>query len=475
MTIDPRRMDAFFRPTSIAVVGAGERPTSSGGAVLRNLRLCGWAGRVVPVNPKGGVIQGLPAVTSLREISPPADLVAVLVRPEAILDVAREAAATGHRNLLILPGGFSEAGDVGKARDAELRAVAAAEDLLIGGPNCGGLVNVLDADARFAATFFRDVPTGGPVALISQSGAIAEEMIAASHRDGIPLGAIVSVGNAMHLDLADYVDYLGADEKCGAILLYVESFGDADRFQEVAARVSRRKPIIALVGGRTEAGREAAFRHTGSRAMTAEATDAFCAAAGVLRVASLRELRLAGKAFGAHPAGMGRRVLLLSNSGGPGVLATDAVGQAGLQLVELPEALAERLRAMLPPEAAVANPMDLLADAREDRFGPVLSEMLDGLRGRVDAVLMIHVVPFMVDAAPVVSALAAVAASADVPIMHTMMGTLEGRAGWFATLESAGVPTFGDAEEMCVAAGMLSRRRQLLADLSSGAAGAKAR
>jgi len=473
MSIDARRMDAFFRPASIAVVGAGERPTSSGGAVLRNLRLCGWGGRVIPVNPKGGVIQGLPAATSLREISPPADLVAVLVRPEAILDVAREAAATGHRNLLILPGGFSEAGDVGKVRDAELRALAAAEDLLVGGPNCGGLVNVLDADARFAATFFRDVPAGGPVALISQSGAIAEEMIAASHRDGIPLGAIVSVGNAMHLDLADYVEYLGADPKCGAILLYVESFGEADRFREVAARVSRHKPIIALVGGRTEAGRDAAFRHTGSLAMTSAATDAFCAAAGVLRVATLRELRLAGKVFGAHPTGIGRRVLVLSNSGGPGVLAADAVVQADLQLVDLPPELAATLRGMLPPEAAVANPMDLLADAREDRFGPVLAQMLDGLRGQVDAVLMIHVVPFMVDAAPVVTALAAVAGSADVPILHTMMGTLEGRAEWFATLATAGVPAFGDAEEMCVAAGMLARRRRLLADASSGGVGAE--
>jgi acyl-CoA synthetase (NDP forming) len=467
MTTDVRRMDAFFRPASIAVVGAGERATSSGGAVLRNLRLCGWAGRVIPVNPKGGVIQGLPAVTSLREISPPADLVAVLVRPEAILDVAREAAATGHRNLLILPGGFSEAGEAGRARDAELRALAASEDLLIGGPNCGGLVNVLDSGARFAATFFRDVPAGGPVALISQSGAIAEEMIAASHRDGIPLGAIVSVGNAMHLDLADYVDYLGADPQCGAILLYVESFGYADRFREVAARVSRVKPIVALVGGRTEAGRHAAFRHTGSLAMTAEETDAFCSAAGVLRVASLRELRLAGKVFGTHPAGIGRRVLVLSNSGGPGVLAADAVVQAGLQLVDLPADLAATLRGMLPPEAAVANPMDLLADAREDRFAPVLATMLDGLRGHVDAVLMIHVVPFMVDAAPVVTALAAVAASADVPILHTMMGTLEGRADWFATLASAGVPAFGDAEEMCVAAGMLARRRHPLAGLAS--------
>jgi acetyltransferase len=306
------------------------------------------------------------------------------------------------------------------------------------------------------------------VALVSQSGAIAEEMIAASHRDGIPLGAIVSVGNAMHLDLADYVEYLGADPQCGAILLYVESFGDADRFREVASRVSRRKPIIALVGGRTAAGREAAFRHTGSLAMTAEATDAFCADAGVLRVATLRELRLAGKVFGTHPAGIGRSVLVLSNSGGPGVLAADAVVQAGLELLELPADLAATLRSMLPPEAAVANPMDLLADAREDRFGPVIAAMLDGLRGRVDAVLMIHVVPFMVDAAPVVAALAAAGASAGVPMLHTMMGTLEGRAEWFAALESAGVPAFGDAEEMCAAAGMLVRRRQWLADLSSG-------
>ena len=461
MTIDRRRLDAFFRPSSIAVVGAGERPTSSGGAVLRNLRLCGWHGRIIPVNPKGGVIQGLPAATSLREVSPPADLVTVLVRPEAILDVAREAAATGHRNLLILPGGFSEAGEVGKVRDAELRALAEAEDLLIGGPNCGGLVNVLDADARFAATFFRDVPAGGPVALISQSGAIAEEMIAASHRDGIPLGAIVSVGNAMHLDIADYIDYLGDDPKCAAILLYVESFGNRDRFRTAASRVARHKPVVALVGGRTVAGREAAFRHTGSQAMESVETDDFCCSAGVLRVASLRDLRLAGKAFGAHRAGIGERILILSNSGGPGVLAADRSQQAGLTLVTLTPEVASQLRAMLPAEAAVANPMDLLADAREDRFGPVLATLLEGLRDRVDAILMIHVVPFMVDAAPVVEALAAVAETSGIPLMHSMMGTLEGGDQWFARLAAAGVPTFGDCEEMCDAAGMLADYRRL--------------
>lgn len=465
LTIDRARLDAFFRPRSIAVVGAGERPTSSGGAVLRNLRLCEWGGRIVPVNPKGGVIQGLPAATSLREVIPPADLVTVLVRPESIVDVAREAAATGHRNLLILPGGFAEAGETGKARDAELRRVADEHDLLIAGPNCGGLVNVLDASARFAATFFRDVPAGGPVALISQSGAIAEEMIAASHENGIPLGVIVSVGNAMHLDLADYVEYLGDDPQCGAILLYVESFGDADRFVTVARRVARTKPIVALVGGRTAPGRDAAYRHTGSRAMDTAETDAFCARAGVLRVATLRELRLAAKAFAFHREGIGDRVALLSNSGGPGVLATDQAVLAGLRLIDLPEPLRRTLTAMLPPEAAVANPMDLLADAREDRFGPVLSTMLDGLRGQVDALLMIHVVPFMVDAAPVVAALAEAGRNSPVPLLHSMMGTLEGRKAWFAQLADAGIPAYADSEEMCVAAAALARYRRLRAAL----------
>lgn len=471
MTLDRSRLDAFFRPRSIAIVGAGERATSSGGALLRNLRLAEWPGRVVPVNPKGGVIQGLVAATSLHEVSPPADLVAVLVRPDAIPDVAREAAASGHRQLLILPGGFSEAGEAGRARDAELRAIAAEHDLLIGGPNCGGLVNVLDADCRFAATFFRDLPAGGPVALVSQSGAIAEEMIAASRDQGIPLGAVVSVGNAMHLDLADYVDHLGADPLCGAILLYVESFGDTARFREVARRVARVKPIVALVGGRTAAGREAAFRHTGSTAMTPAETDAFCAGAGVLRVASLRELRLAGKALGLHPQGIDGRVLVLSNSGGPGVLATDRVADEGLDLVALPDALQARLRAMLPPEAAVANPMDLLADAREDRFGPVLAAILEDLAGRVDAILMIHVVPFMVDAAPVVAALAAIARGASVPLLHSMMGTLEGRDAWFAQLAAAGVPTFADSEDMATAAGILARSRRLRATLDRTADG----
>ena len=443
------------------MVGASERLTSSGGAVLRNLRVSGYRGRIVPVNPRGGEIDGLKVAVSLKEMESPVELVAVLVKPGSILDVVTEAADTGHKNILILPGGFAEAGESGRARDASLRELASARGLTIGGPNCAGVINLLDPKAPFAATFFGDMPRGGAVAMISQSGAIIEEAIDASHAYHIPLGAVVSVGNSMHLGIIEYLEQLGRDERCRAILLYVESFGDAARFGEAARAVAKIKPVIALIGGRTTAGRDAAFRHTGSRPADDAATDEFCRRGGIVRVKSLRRLLLAGKAFGAFPQGIGKRVLLLSNSGGPGVLAADQALDEGLALPELPAAMAEKLRSFLPPEASIANPLDLLADARADRFSATLAAALEMGKGHFDAILMIHVVPFMVDAGAVVEALAELCKPAKLPILHSMMGTLEHKGDWFARMEDAGVPTFKDAEEMCIAAGLLMRHREL--------------
>jgi acetyltransferase len=187
--------------------------------------------------------------------------------------------------------------------------------------------------------------------------------------------------------------------------------------------------------------------------------DAFCADSGMVRVKSLRALMLAGKAFGLHPGGIGRRVLLLSNSGGPGVLATDRCAELGLELPELPAPLAERLRGLYPAEAVVANPLDLLADAREDRFGDTLEAVLQLAPDSFDAILMIHVVPFMVDADAVVTRLAALAKGAPLPILHAMMGTLEGKQAWMARMEEAGVPMFDNVEDMAEAAAMLAGYR----------------
>jgi acetyltransferase len=453
-------LDPFFRPRSVAVVGAGERATSSGGAVMRNLAIAGFAGRVVPVNSKGGTIFGHAAKTSLSDIGEPADLCVIVIRPDLIPAALDEAGRSGHRNVLILPGGFAEAGAEGAARDRETRGIAARHGITVAGPNCAGLIS-LAPDRRFAATFLRDMPPGpnamGEVALISQSGAIAEEAIAAANQRHIPLGTVVSVGNAMHLGVTEYLAYLGAQDRVSAVLLYIESVADPAAFVAACRAVAAKKPVIALMGGRTAPGSRAAGAHTGAAATDDAAIDAFLAEAGAIRVRSLRRLMLAAKGFGAFPGGMGRRVLVLSNSGGPGVICADEAAAGGLELAPLPDAMAEALAANLPAEASVANPIDLLADAREDRFRMAFRALLDhGLDG-YDAVLGIHVVPFMVDADPVVAALAELAGECPVPFMHAMMGTLPHRADWFAKLEAAGVPAFDDVEQMAECAALLAR------------------
>lgn len=455
------KLDFFFRPRSVAIVGASDRETSSGGAVLKNARASGYRGKIIPVNQKGGEVLGLEAKTSLRDVIPPADLAVIVVRPDLILEVVRDAAESGHKRLLILPGGFAEAGEAGKNRDAALRQLARDHDLKIAGPNCAGFVDLLDPDFPFASTFVREMPRGGPVAFISQSGAIAEHLVDKSHEMDVPFGAIVSVGNAMQLGVTEYLEHYGDDPRCNAIALYVESFGDLDRFQAVARRVVARKPVIALVGGRSQPGADAVRRHTAGTALDDAQLQRVLEHCGVLRATSMRHMLLASKALGAFPQGLGERILLLSNSGGPGVLTTDAACRAGFSMPELPPDMATALHALLPGEAAVANPLDLLADAREDRFAQTLELALQHGRDCYDAILMLHVVPFMVDAAPVVDRLAELARHSPLPLMHSMMGTLPRRREWSHQLGAVGVPLFDDSEEMAVAAAAAARYRHL--------------
>jgi len=456
--MDARDLTPFFAPRSIAVVGAGERATSSGGAIMQMLQRARYGGRVVPVNPRGGEIFGYQAVTSIAAIDPPVDLAVIVIRPDAILDAVKEAADRGIRNLLILPGGFAEAGPQGVARNEALVTLAAERGLTIAGPNCAGIIH-LDPQWRFAATFLRDLPPGAKadgLAFISQSGALAEEVIDKANARGLPLASVVSVGNAVHLGVEDYLAWLGERPEIGAALLYVESIEDHERFRSVARGVAARKPVIALFGGRTATGARAAAAHTGAVANDDAAIDAFAASCGIVRVESLRRLLVAAKAFGRFPQGFGKRTLILSNSGGPGVICADRAQLEGLELGPLPKAMADVLRQQLPAEASVANPIDLLADAREDRFALAFDAAMAHAAKDYDQVLMIHVVPFMVDAGPVIARLAELAAGAALPVMHSMMGTLPDKAEWFATMEGAGVPMFNDVEEMAEAAGLLA-------------------
>ena len=440
---------------------------------MQMLRQARYEGDVIPVNPKGGTIFGYEAVTSIAAIPSVVDLAVIVIRPDAILDAVREAADRGIRNLLILPGGFAEAGATGVARNEALLALAAQRGLTIAGPNCAGLVH-LDPAWRFAATFLRDLPPGvaagatNGLAFISQSGALAEEFIDKANRRGLPLTSVVSVGNAVHLGVEDYLAWFGDRPEIGAALLYVESIEDHERFRQVAREVAAKKPVIALFGGRTVIGGRAASAHTGAVANDEADIDAYCASCGIVRVESLRRLLVAAKAFGRFPQGLGRRALVLSNSGGPGVICTDRAVLEGLDLAPLPKAMIEVLRQQLPPEASVANPIDLLADAREDRFALAFEAAMAHTATDYDMILMIHVVPFMVDAAPVIERLASLAAASRLPLMHSMMGTLPDQAAWFATMERAGVPMFNDVEEMAEAAGLLARYPLLREKACSG-------
>ena len=222
--------------------------------------------------------------------------------------------------------------------------------------------------------------------------------------------SVVSVGNAVHLGVEDYLAWLGERPEIGAALLYIESIEDHERFRRMARAVAAKKPVIALFGGRTAVGGRAAAAHTGAVANDDAAIEAFCASCGIIRVESLRLLLVAAKAFGRFPQGLGKRALILSNSGGPGVLCADRASLEGLDLGALPAAMAEVLRQRLPPEASVANPIDLLADAREDRFGLAFEAAMTHANQAYDMVMMIHVVPFMVDAEPVIARLAELAA-----------------------------------------------------------------
>ncbi|NKB47936.1 MAG: hypothetical protein GKS02_01085 [Alphaproteobacteria bacterium] len=462
----PRDCRPFLQPTSVAVVGASERETSSGGAVLRNLIASKFPGQITPVNPRGGDVLGLPAATSLSEFPEPADLAVIVVRPDLILDVVDEAAASGHKNLMILPGGFREAGPEGEVRERELLRKTEAAGITVFGPNSAGCIHLTES-APFAATFLRDLPLGGGIAVISQSGAITEEVIAAGNARGLPISTIVSVGNAAHLEVTDYLAYLGAQDDCTCVLLYIESIADADRFAKVARSVVAKKPVVAMVGGRTATGGQAVRNHTGGTAMPDADAAAFLKSCGVIRVKSLRQMLLAAKGFGFHPSGIGRRVLLFSNSGGPGVITTDRLIDKGMEMPPLPNAYAADLEALMPPEAAIANPIDMLADAREDRFGPAFASALRHGAGQFDTILMIHVVPFMVDAGPIIDELARLAKDAPLPLFHSMMGTLVHKQDWFATMEAAGVAMFNDAEEMAETASILAQYPPLKAAVSA--------
>ena len=404
-----------LRPRVVAVVGASERPGSVGGAVLRNVLAAGFTGDVHAVNGHGGIVQGLVAHRSVRDIPGELDLVVIAVPADAALEVARDCAAVDVHALVVVSAGFGEAGAGGAERQRELLRICRAGGMRLVGPNCLGVMNT-DPGVGLNASFAPVQAPPGRVAFMSQSGALGIAVIDAAREEGLGLSSFVSVGNKADLSGNDFLAYWDRDAATDVILLYLESFGNPRRFARVARAVAAHKPIVAVKGGRSSAGARAAGSHTGALLAASDATvDALFARSGVIRTDTLGELFDVAGLLAAQPPPAGPRLGIVTNGGGLGILCADAAQAVGLDVVPTPEATRSALRAGLPDAAAVANPVDLLASASPEQFAGAITAL--AASGAVDSIVVLYVPPLVTDPEAVAVAVRDAAAAAPIPVV----------------------------------------------------------
>jgi acetyl coenzyme A synthetase (ADP forming)-like protein len=403
-----------LRPSSVAVVGASDRPGSVGGAVLRNLIDAGFTGRIHPVNRRGGTIAGLPAARTPQEIGEPIELGVIVIPAAGVAQAAEDCAQAGARALVVISDGFAEAGPEGRRRQDELLAVCRRHGMRLVGPNCLGVM-CTDPDVRLNAAFAPGRPIPGSIAFLSQSGALGIAAIDLAQELGLGLSAFVSVGNKADLSGNDFLSYWEVDERTNVILLYLESFGNPRKFSRVARRVARTTPIVAVKGGRSPAGQRAAGSHTGAMLAGSTATvDALFEQAGVIRTESLSELFDVAALLSVQSAPSGTRIGIITNGGGLGILCADACAANGLDVAGFDDGLRRRLAQRLPDGAAVGNPVDLLAAAPPEAFERAIVDV--GASGAVDAIVAIYVPPMVSDPVEVARAIGRAAVATDVPV-----------------------------------------------------------
>src|SRR3990170_4991015 len=348
----------FFQPHSLAVIGASRQRGTIGAEIFHNLLRDGFTGVVYPVNPKAEAIGGVKAYPSLMDVPGDVDLAIVCVPAERVLSVADECARKGVRGIVVISAGFRETGQAGAEREQALLAKARSYGMRLIGPNCMGVLNT-HPGVSLNGTFSPVFPPAGNVALESQSGALGLALLDYARQLNIGLSTFISVGNKADVSGNDLVQYWEQDPATDVILLYLESFGNPRKFASLARRISAHKPIVAVKSGRTSAGSRAAASHTGALASLDIASDALFRQAGVIRVDTLEQLFDVANLLAHQPVPRGRRVGILTNAGGPGILAADACEGFGLEVARLGEATTAALQEFLPAEAGLANPVDM--------------------------------------------------------------------------------------------------------------------
>ena len=417
-------MRAFFEPHSVAVIGASRRRGTVSGELFHNLLAADFNGPVYPVNPRASVVQSVVAYKSVLDVPGPVDLAVLALPAPYVVQAAQECAAKGVRAIVVISAGFAETGPEGAQRQRELLAVCRAAGMRLIGPNCLGILNT-DPVVRMDATFGPIVPLPGRVGFLSQSGALGLAIIDYANALGLGLSSFVSVGNKADISSNDLLSFWEQDDRTDLVLLYLESFGNPRKFARIARRVARTKPVLAVKSGRSAAGARATSSHTGALLAASDVTvDALFDQAGVIRTDSLAELFDVASLLANQPIPAGRRVGIVTNAGGPGIMCADACEAGGLEVVQLSPPLQASLAEGLPAEAAVVNPVDMLASAPPEHYRRTVE--LVAASGEVDAVIAIFIPPLPADTAAVARAVRdAAAAAGSVPVLNVVMSSAD--------------------------------------------------
>jgi acetyl coenzyme A synthetase (ADP forming)-like protein len=450
-------LDAIFRPRSVAVVGTSREPDSIGRKIMENIVAFGFEGVVFPVNPAAEVVSSMKCYPSVGAIPDPVDLAILCVPHRVVPDVIRDCAAKGVRGLAIISAGFKEIGEEGAVREREVLRLARQAGMRLIGPNCMGIVNA-EESCRLDATFATYLPLPGNVSFISQSGALGEAILAHCRHLGIGIHMFCSLGNRADISANDLLEYWEDDPATGVILLYLESFGNPHRFPAIARRVARKKPMIAVKSGVTAAGARAATSHTGALAASKDITfDTLFEQTGILRVHTLEGLLRLASAFATQPLPQGPRVAIVTNAGGPGILATDTCVNLGLEVPELAEETQEHLSKFLAAEASTTNPVDMIAIASADDFREaILTVRKDP---GVDALLVIAVCIMTMDDVHLARCIADGLEGVEVPVLSCFMGKALSRAG-SDILRARDIPVFDFPESAAQALAAMWRHKR---------------
>jgi acetyl coenzyme A synthetase (ADP forming)-like protein len=427
-------LEPLFDARAVAVVGASADPSKVGGSVLANLRAAGYEGRLVPVNAARSSVQGLPAARSLLDVDGPIDVAVVAVPAPAVLPVLKQCVTKGIPSAVVISAGFQESGADGRAREAELRGWLADQPLRVIGPNCLGWIR---PSRRLNLTFAAGTPAPGALGFFSHSGALGTAILDWSREHSLGFSVFASLGNQADVNETDLITALADDPETRVILGYIEGVVDGRAFFTALRAAAARKPCVLMKAGRSAAGAKAVSSHTGALAGSDRAFDAAVRQAGALRVTVLEELFDVARVLVTGRTPPGRRVVMVTNGGGLGILATDAAADAGLTITPPASTIQAALRGVLPPHASVGNPIDLIGDATPSRYGAAL----EALAAETDSLIVMVAPQAATDSAGVARSILAATRGRQAPVLAVLAGGARVRPG-IAALEDGGVPCY---------------------------------